>query len=142
MIAVIVVLVATAYGRGDLAGGNPGSGALVRWGGYGVAQTVQNVAAAATIGALFFAAFIVPPVLRGRKGRGSGSRTADLSAAEIAAADEHPAFSRIMVLASVASLVWTLSAGGRCWCSASPILPGGCRFRAAASSRPDRLLHH
>ncbi|AFR31253.1 cytochrome c oxidase assembly protein [Arthrobacter sp. Rue61a] len=109
VIAVIVVLVATAYGRGTLPAETRDPGALVRWG-YGVAQTVQNVAAAATIGALVFAAFIVPPVLRGRRGGGSGSRTTGMSGAEIAAADEHPAFSRIMVLASVASLVWTLSA--------------------------------
>ncbi|TVU62779.1 copper resistance protein CopD [Paenarthrobacter nitroguajacolicus] len=110
VIAVIVVLVATAYGRGTLAAETRDPGALVRWG-YGVAQTVQNIASAATIGALVFAAFIVPPVLRGRRGTGRVRSSATASSAStIAAGHEHPAFSRIMVLASVASLTWTLSA--------------------------------
>ena len=103
LVAVIAVLVATAYGRGTLPAEVRDAGALVRWG-YGVAQTVQNMAAAATIGALVFAAFIVPP-------NRSGGRTriprADTAAA---AGGEHPAFARIMVLASVASVLWTLSA--------------------------------
>lgn len=107
VIAVVVVLVATAYGRGTLPAETRDPGALVRWG-YGVAQTLQNIAAAATIGALVFAAFIVPPVLKGRKNAGRAGY--GVTAAQIAAADEHPAFSRIMVLASVASLTWTLSA--------------------------------
>lgn len=105
VIAVVAVLAATAYGRGTLPAETRDPGALVRWG-YGVAQTVQNVAAAATIGALVFAAFIVPPVLRGRGPR-TGARTDSTAAASAA---EHPAFTRIMVLASVASMLWTLSA--------------------------------
>jgi putative copper resistance protein D len=108
VIALVVVLLATAYGRGTLPAETRDPGALVRWG-YGVAQTMQNVAAAATIGALVFAAFIVPPVLQRRRSAGR-TATSGATAAEIAAADEHPAFSRIMVLASVASLTWTLSA--------------------------------
>ena len=64
LIAVLAVLVATAYGRGTLPAETRDPGALVRWG-YGVAQTVQNMTAAATIGALVFATFIVPPGLSG-----------------------------------------------------------------------------
>ncbi|MFF1385669.1 cytochrome c oxidase assembly protein [Arthrobacter sp. NPDC058288] len=104
LIAVVVVVAATAYGRGTLPAETRDPGAVVRWG-YGVAQTVQNMAAAATIGALVFAAFIIPPWLsaRGRKSRvRSGSPAGE--------ADEHPAFSRILALASVASVLWTLSA--------------------------------
>ncbi|WP_346927563.1 cytochrome c oxidase assembly protein [uncultured Arthrobacter sp.] len=104
LLAVIAVLAGTAYGRGTLPAEVRDPGALVRWG-HGVARTGQDVAAAATIGALVFAAFIVPPVLQGR-GRAGGIRTG--SAAATAA--EHPAFARIMGLAAVAGVLWTLSA--------------------------------
>lgn len=102
-IAVAVVVVATGYGRGTLPAETRDPGALVRWG-YGVALTVQNVASAATIGALVLAVFIVPPLLRapGRKPPVPGNPAVG--------ADEHPAFSRILVLAAVAGVTWTISA--------------------------------
>ncbi|WP_371706621.1 copper resistance D family protein [Pseudarthrobacter sp. NIBRBAC000502771] len=103
VIALAVVLAATAYGRGTLPAETRDPGALVQWG-YGVAQSVHNVAAAATIGGLVFAAFIIPPTL---KGGGRASRTRD---ALQDPADEHPAFTRIMTLVSAASITWTFSA--------------------------------
>jgi putative copper resistance protein D len=137
-IAVIVVLLATAYGRGSLPAETRDPGALVRWG-YGVAQTMQNVAAAATIGALIFAAFIVPPLARGRRrGLCTDSRGPDLSAAQLSAEAEHPAFSRIMVLASVSSLAWTVSALAVLVFSFSDIagipLSGSAQFAAQLTS--------
>ena len=104
VIAVVAVLAATAYGRGTLPPELRDPGALVRWG-YGIAQTLQNTAAAATIGALVFAATIIPPEVRG-----PGRRTPWRKDADAAPAREHPAFTRIMVLASTASAIWTLSA--------------------------------
>lgn len=102
LIAVIAVLAASAYGRGLLPAETRDPGALVRWG-YGIAQTVHNIAAAATIGALVFAAFIVPPSLsvRGRKRPGPD---------DAGPAAEHPAFTRVMALAAAASILWTFSA--------------------------------
>ncbi len=104
VIAVVAVLAATAYGRGALPPETRDPGALVRWG-YGIAQTLQNTAAAATIGALVFAASIVPPAMRG-----TGRRTPGRTEPEPGPAQEHPAFTRIMVLASTASTLWTISA--------------------------------
>ncbi|APX00458.1 cytochrome c oxidase assembly protein [Arthrobacter sp. QXT-31] len=105
-VALTVVLAATAYGQGVLAAEVRDPGAVVRWG-YGVAQTLQNLSAAATIGALFFAAFIIPPTARGGRRRPSAPPRAALSAA---AGDEHPAFTRIMALAAAASVLWTVAA--------------------------------
>lgn len=101
LIAVIAVLAATAYGRGLLPAEVRDPGALVRWG-YGIVQTVHNIAAAATIGALVFAAFIVPPApsVRGRKRPGP----------DTGSGAEHPAFTRVMALAAAASILWTVSA--------------------------------
>lgn len=103
LIAITAVVAATAYGRGVLPAETRDPGALVRWG-YGIVQTVHNISAAATIGALVFAAFIVPPALslsrrNKRPGPDSGM-----------AIPEHPAFTRVMMLASAASLLWTFSA--------------------------------
>ncbi|MFY9635323.1 MAG: CopD family protein, partial [Cellulosimicrobium cellulans] len=104
VIAVTAVLAATAYGRGTLPPETRDPGALVRWG-YGIAQTLHNTAAAATIGALVFAATIIPPVMRSPGRRTPGRKEPDASPAR-----EHPAFTRIMVLASTASALWTMSA--------------------------------
>ncbi len=77
--------------------GDPG--ALTRWG-LPVAKVLNNTAAAATIGALVFAVVMLPRRIgpRGRK------------PAETAA--EHPAFSRVMLLAAVSAVAWTLGALG------------------------------
>lgn len=101
LLAIAVVLAATAYGRGTLPAETRDPGAVVRWG-YGVVQTVHNVSAAATIGALVFAAFIVPPSTSPPR----RNRQQDAGAP----VPEHPAFGRIMKLACAASIVWTLSA--------------------------------
>ncbi|ADX75171.1 putative membrane protein (plasmid) [Pseudarthrobacter phenanthrenivorans Sphe3] len=103
LIAIAVVVAATVYGRGVLPAETRDPGALVRWG-YGIVQTIHNISAAATIGALVFAAFIVPPALSPpRRSKPSGRDTET-------GAPEHPAFTRIMLLASVASILWTFSA--------------------------------
>lgn len=98
LIAIGVVIAATAYGRGVLPAETRDPGALVRWG-YGIVQTVHNVSAAATIGALVFAAFIIPPAV-------SPPRRNKIPGAE------HPAFTRVMGLASAASVLWAFSALG------------------------------
>lgn len=102
-IALGVVLAATAYGRGTLPAETRDPGALVQWG-YGLAQTLHNLAAAATIGGLVFAAFIIPPLTSA--GRASRSRDGQGPAAGA----EHPAFTRIMVLVAATSIIWTFSA--------------------------------
>ncbi|WP_024365441.1 cytochrome c oxidase assembly protein [Arthrobacter sp. TB 26] len=104
VIAVTAVLAATAYGRGTLPPETRDPGALVRWG-YGIAQTLHNTAAAATIGALVFAASIIPPAMRS-----PGRSTPGRKEQDRAPAQEHPAFTRIMLLASTASALWALSA--------------------------------
>lgn len=106
IIALAVVVAATAYGRGTLPAEARDPGALVRWG-YGVAQTAHNTAMAATIGALVFAVIIVPPTLK-EPGRGARDRAGVFPGAP--ATPEHPAFTRIMMLAAAASVLWTLSA--------------------------------
>lgn len=75
-------------------------GAVVRWG-YPAVKTIHDIAVAAVIGALVFAAVILPPSV----GRRRGKPTKD-----DAPLPEHPAFTRVMQLASVAGIVWTLSA--------------------------------
>nr|WP_313817596.1 cytochrome c oxidase assembly protein [Citricoccus sp.] len=70
-------------------------GALTRWG-LPVAEMVNNLAMPTAVGALIFACAIMPPT-RGRPAhRGEGG--------------EHPAFTRLMQVATAASVVWTLSA--------------------------------
>ncbi|MFB9653445.1 cytochrome c oxidase assembly protein [Pseudarthrobacter oxydans] len=103
-VALVVVLAATAYGRGTLPAETRDPGALVQWG-YGLAQTIHNLAAAATIGGLVFAAFILPPL----KSAGRASRTGVRRQAPATGA-EHPAFTRIMVLVATTSIIWTFSA--------------------------------
>ncbi len=75
-------------------------GAVVRWG-LPLADAIHNVALAAVIGSLVFAVVILPR-------RVGGGRRARGPAAE--GEPEHPAFARVMLLASGASVVWTLSA--------------------------------
>ncbi|TNB75705.1 copper resistance protein CopD [Arthrobacter sp. BB-1] len=103
-VALVVVLAATAYGRGTLPAETRDPGALVQWG-YGLAQTIHNLAAAATIGGLVFAAFILPPL----KSAARASRTGDRPQGPATGA-EHPAFTRIMVLVATTSIIWTFSA--------------------------------
>ncbi|GAA4659706.1 cytochrome c oxidase assembly protein [Arthrobacter cryoconiti] len=103
VLSVAVVLVATVIAQGANPGQIRDPGVMVRWG-YKVAQPLQNMAAASTIGALVFAAFIVPPVVHGAAGKGAARTSLVLKGSE------HPAFTRVMALAAVSSLVWTLSA--------------------------------
>nr|WP_246020899.1 cytochrome c oxidase assembly protein [Arthrobacter echini] len=77
--------------------GDPG--ALTRWG-LPVAKTLNNTAAAGTIGALVFAVVMLPRRI------GAVGRKPHKDAAE------HPAFSRAVLLASVSAVAWTLGALG------------------------------
>jgi putative copper resistance protein D len=71
-------------------------GALVRWG-LPASKAVHNIAQATVIGGLLFAVAILPRSLAG-----SRSKAKD--------APEHPAFTRTLVVAGIAGVVWTLSA--------------------------------
>ncbi|WP_144671767.1 cytochrome c oxidase assembly protein [Arthrobacter sp. U41] len=71
-------------------------GALVRWG-LPASKTVHNIALATVIGGLLFAVAILPRSLAG-----SRSKAKD--------APEHPAFTRTLIVAGIAGVVWTLSA--------------------------------
>ncbi|KQN87402.1 cytochrome c oxidase assembly protein [Arthrobacter sp. Leaf69] len=71
-------------------------GALVRWG-LPASKAVHNIALATVIGGLLFAVAILP-----RSMAGSRSKAKD--------APEHPAFTRTLVVAGIAGVVWTLSA--------------------------------
>nr|WP_307038002.1 cytochrome c oxidase assembly protein [Arthrobacter sp. B3I4] len=73
-------------------------GALVRWG-LPVSKAIHNVALATVIGGLIFAVGILPRSL-------SASRTKNRDA------PEHPAFTRVLAIAAVAGVAWTLSAVG------------------------------
>ena len=71
-------------------------GALVRWG-LPASKAVHNIALATVIGGLLFAVAILPRSLAG-----SRSKAKD--------APEHPAFTRTLIVAAIAGVVWTLSA--------------------------------
>ncbi|SJN37284.1 Copper resistance protein D [Micrococcus lylae] len=78
-------------------------GALTRWG-VPIVEYGSNMAMSVTIGALIFAAAILPPHTGGRAPR---RRKDDPPAERL---PEHPAFARTMLVASVAAGVWTLCA--------------------------------
>ncbi|WP_179389466.1 cytochrome c oxidase assembly protein [Psychromicrobium silvestre] len=75
---------------------------LVSWA-LPVALMVHNLAVAAVVGSLVFAVVILPKdrTAQGRAARAAGA-SKDLQ--------EHPAFGRTMMLASVAAVIWTLAA--------------------------------
>lgn len=97
---VFAALVVALLYSGAAAGRQLGDpGALTRWG-LPVSKVLNNTAAAATIGALVFAVVILP-----RKVSGNGRKPTDGAA-------EHPAFARVVLLAAVSAVVWTLGALG------------------------------
>lgn len=71
-------------------------GALVRWG-LPASKAVHNIALATVIGGLLFAVAILPRSLAGSRSKAKDS-------------PEHPAFTRTLVVAGIAGVVWTLSA--------------------------------
>lgn len=79
-------------------------GVLTRWG-LPVSKAVHNIAVAAVIGSLVFAAVILPRNVRSRSG---SNRSGSADAA--AETGETPAFAKAMALASWAAVAWTLSA--------------------------------
>ncbi|WP_299166444.1 cytochrome c oxidase assembly protein [uncultured Arthrobacter sp.] len=79
-------------------------GVLTRWG-LPISKAVHNIAVAAVIGSLVFAAVILPRNVRSRSG---SNRSGSADAA--AETGETPAFAKAMALASWAAVAWTLSA--------------------------------
>lgn len=75
--------------------GDPG--ALTRWG-LPISKAVLNVSLAAVIGSLVFAVIILPR----QQGNNRSTETGG----------EHPAFARVMVLASAAAVTWTIASLG------------------------------
>ncbi|MHA7144608.1 cytochrome c oxidase assembly protein [Arthrobacter sp. TmT3-37] len=99
-VVVLAALVIALFYSGAAAARQLGDpGALTRWG-LPVAKVLNNTAAAGTIGALVFAVIMLPRTV-GANGR---RPTAD--------AAEHPAFARVLLLASVSAVAWTLGALG------------------------------
>ncbi|WP_442884819.1 cytochrome c oxidase assembly protein [Arthrobacter sp. Soc17.1.1.1] len=99
-VAVLAALVVALFFSGAAAARQLGDpGALTRWG-LPVAKVLNNTAAAGTIGALVFAVVMLPRQVgsKGRKPRED--------------AGEHPAFSRVLLLASASAVAWTLGALG------------------------------
>src|SRR5699024_5968720 len=74
-------------------------GALTRWA-LPATKSIHNMAWALTFGALMFAAIILP---RWTKMPRRGKQAAD-------DAEEHPAYTRSVKIASVSAIIWTLSA--------------------------------
>ncbi|MEE1622583.1 cytochrome c oxidase assembly protein [Zafaria sp. J156] len=103
------LVAALLYSGSAAAGLLSDPGALTRWG-LPVAKTVHHASMALAIGALVFAAAILPrsrrPERAGRAGRG-GDEDRDAGGDT---GGEHPAFTRAMNLAAGAAVVWTLAA--------------------------------
>ncbi|MHA7141143.1 cytochrome c oxidase assembly protein [Arthrobacter sp. Sr33] len=100
---ILALLFSGAAGPRQL--GDPG--ALTRWG-LPVAKALNNISVAAVIGSLVFAVMILPRRVGSTHRRTSNARTSSAGTP----GDEHPAFSAVMTLASVAAVSWTLAAVG------------------------------
>ncbi|WP_420792101.1 cytochrome c oxidase assembly protein [Arthrobacter agilis] len=99
-VVVLAALVVALFYSGAAAARQLGDpGALTRWG-LPIAKVLNNTAAAGTIGALVFAVIMLP-----RRVGVDGRRPKD-------SAPEHPAFSRVLLLASTSAVGWTLGALG------------------------------
>ncbi|WP_394940217.1 cytochrome c oxidase assembly protein [Psychromicrobium sp. YIM B11713] len=98
VVAALALVAALLFGGALSASKLLDAGPLVRWA-LPIALMVHNLAVAVVVGALLFAVVILPKD-RVAKGRTSTSKSVE----------EHPAFSRVMALASVAAVVWTLAA--------------------------------
>ncbi len=99
VLAFAALVVALFYSGAAAARQLGDPGALTRWG-LPTAKALNNTAAAATIGALVFAVVMLP-----RKVGAPGRKPKENAA-------EHPAFSRILLLAAVSAVLWTLGALG------------------------------
>ncbi|MBG6189529.1 putative copper resistance protein D [Arthrobacter sp. CAN_A212] len=94
---VLALLFSGAAGPRQL--GDPGP--LTRWG-LPAAKALNNISVAAVIGSLVFAVMILPRRVSPTHRRSNAGQPGE----------EHPAFSAVMTLASVAAVSWTLSAVG------------------------------
>lgn len=133
-VTVLALVAALLYSGSAAARIAADPGAFVRWG-LPIADAAHNVSLAAVIGSLIFAVIILPQRVGMRRRTGSSAAshrrdqanatTAPSGAAattvpsgaaattaerNIKAEPEHPAFARVMLLASMASVIWTLSA--------------------------------
>ncbi|MFB0834731.1 cytochrome c oxidase assembly protein [Arthrobacter halodurans] len=106
VLAGVVALVAALLFSGSTAAAQLSDlGALTRWG-LPFAVAVHHIAMSATIGALVFAAVVLPRSIkpqRARRTEGGKPGTTD-------GGGEHPAFARAMNLAAGSAIVWTLAA--------------------------------
>lgn len=82
-------------------------GAITRWG-LPLTKTVHNITWSITVGALVFAAGILPRWSAGRSRKGASKKN---SAGTLD--DEHPAYRRTLTVAAAAGAVWTLAALGQ-----------------------------
>ena len=106
-VAVLALVAALAYSGAAAAGQLADPGAFTRWG-LPVARAVVHFSMALAIGALVFAAAVLPRSTkphRARRGEDGGAGTTD-------GGSEHPAFTRAMNVAATAAVVWTLGAAG------------------------------
>lgn len=95
-LGLLALVIALAYSGAAVAGQLADPGALTRWG-LPLARTIHHTAMATTIGALVFAAAILP---RGMKPTRTDSD----------AGGAHPAFERTMNIAAIAACIWTVAA--------------------------------
>ena len=84
-------------------------GALTRWG-VPLGKAVNNTAMAMTVGALIFAAGILPPHAAGTERWHQSKRQRAEAARDQEPLPEHPAFRRTMQVAAASAAVWTLAA--------------------------------
>ena len=106
--AALVVLVAALVFSGAAAARQVlDPGAVVRWG-LPIAQATLNISVALVLGGLAFAVVILPHRRRPERARADGAR-GEAGAGKADDGGEHPAFTRALRVASVASLVWTAS---------------------------------
>ena len=104
--AVFGVVGALLFSGATAVGQLADPGAFTRWG-LPIVTVIHNTALASVIGALVFAVVILPKDLKARRPR-TGEHKADK--ASHSNEPEHPAFTRVMTLASVAGAIWTVSA--------------------------------
>ncbi|GAA3676086.1 cytochrome c oxidase assembly protein [Arthrobacter ginkgonis] len=103
-VAVLALIAALAYSGAAAAGQLADPGAFTRWG-LPVARVVVHFSMALAIGALVFAAAVLP-----RSTRPHRARRGEDGAGSTDGGSEHPAFTRAMNVAATAAVVWTLGA--------------------------------
>ncbi|MGJ9403069.1 cytochrome c oxidase assembly protein [Arthrobacter sp. KK5.5] len=102
---VFALIAALLYSGSTVAGQLADPGALTRWG-LPFAVAIHHVSMSLAVGALVFAAVVLPRSTRPQRARRGG----DGRAGSTDGGTEHPAFARAMNVAAGAGIVWTLAA--------------------------------